>query len=607
MFARIRFLFVLLLIFLTFSSLGTALAEEVPASNEVKSSAVPPTGTHITILHTNDMHARSKEASPEMGFAKLAGIIQDYRGKNANTLLLDAGDAVHGTTFATLVEGESVVKVMNEMGYDAIAPGNHEFNYGYKRLVELSKMLSFPMISANVRTKDGNTLFEPYIIKEVGGVKFGILGLTTPETTYKTNPKNVEDLTFTDPSEEAKAIVSKLRGQVDVVIALAHLGMDASSKDTSLKLAKDVPGIDIIVDGHSHTVLQNGLSADHGTLIASAGEYTKYIGVIDLWVDKAKMTKKEATLIDEKEAANIKPDAKIAELVDSISKSQEPLLSEVVGETAVKLEGTRELVRAGETNLGNLITDALRDISGADVALTNGGGIRASIDTGTVTKGDIITVLPFGNQIVTLKVSGADLLAALENGASDYPNPKGGFAHVSGMTYKIDASKPKGSRVHSVLVGGKVLDVKATYLLATNDFIAAGGDEYTMFTKYTQAGLFGSMDEAVIAYMKKLGKVNIATEGRISEGKAPVAPVQNNLPESTPLPQPQTKPEPSKNSTTPAKPALEAQVYVVKTGDSLWSIARKYGTTWQMLRDLNHLKNPNLIYPGQKIILPNGA
>ncbi|CAH1203946.1 MULTISPECIES: 5'-nucleotidase C-terminal domain-containing protein [Paenibacillus] len=564
------------------------------------------TGKHITILHTNDTHARAVEASPAMGFAKVAGIADKYRSENPNTLLLDAGDAVHGTTFATLVEGESIVKVMNEIGYQAIVPGNHEFNYGSKRLLELADMMNFPMISANVKKKDGTRLFDPYIIKEVDGVKIGIIALTTPETMYKTNPKNVEGLDITDPAAEAKVLVNEIRGKVDVVVVLGHLGQDASSTDTSFKVVKEVPGIDVFIDGHSHTVLQDGLVSDHGTLIASAGEYTNYVGVIDLWVDGGKVTKKQATLIDETEAKDIKPNEKVAALVSSIQKEQEPILKEEVANTAVHLDGERAQVRAGESNLGDLLADALRDVAQADIALTNGGGIRASIKEGTVTKGDIITVLPFGNQVVSLDVKGADILAALENGVASYPEPSGGFPQVSGIKFSIDASADKGNRVHSVTVGGKALDPEATYKLATNDFTAVGGDEYTMFTKYSISGMYGAMDEALINYMQKLGAVNIKTDGRIKEeAKAPaVEPEKPAAPEPAPTePKPEpTKPQPSKPE-TPAKPA-PANVYVVKSGDTLYSISKKHGTTWQALQKLNSLKNPHWIYPGQKLKLP---
>lgn len=595
---------------LLFGCLGTAAADPAADTGTAKMAAAPVSGKHITILHTNDTHAHVVANGKEMGFAKLAGIIDQYRASNPNLLLLDAGDTVHGTTFATLVNGESIVKVINKLRYDAMVPGNHEFNYGWKHLIELSREIQFPVLSANIKQTDGTRLFKPYVIKEVDGVKIGIIGLTTPETSYKTNPKNVEGIQFTDPAAEAKAAVDEIRNKVDVVVALGHLGQDASSKDTSLKVVKEVPGIDIFIDGHSHTVLEKGLIGDNGTLIASAGEYTKYLGVVDLWVDGGKVIQKQAKLIDSTQAADVQPNAEIAALIASTQKDQEPVLKEAVAQTSVDLEGAREKVRAGETNLGDLLTDAMRDVSGADVALTNGGGIRASIKAGTVTKGDIITVLPFGNQIVTLKVKGSDIQAALENGTASYPEPSGGFPQISGISFKIDTSAAKGNRVHSVLIGGKALDPEATYTLATNDFTAVGGDQYTMFAKYPQAGMFGSLDEALIRYMQKTGSASLKaqTDGRIQEARADG---KTSVPATQPVPAtPTATPVPAKTQTSkPQQASATAQaanshVYVVKSGDTLYDISRKHGITWQQLGQLNKLTNPHRIYPGQKLSLP---
>lgn len=594
---------------LLFSSMGLANAATETTGTI---SASEQKGTHITILHTNDTHARAVEASPNMGYAKVAGIADKYRKDNPNTLFLDGGDAIHGTTFATLVNGESIVKVMNEMGYDAIVPGNHEFNYGWEHLQDLSKELHFPMISANVKKKDGTGLFDPYIIKEVDGVKLGIIALTTQETAYKTNPKNVEGLQFTDPSDEMQKQVNALRDKVDVIVALAHMGQDDSDVDNTFDVVDEVDGIDVYIDGHSHTTLEDGIVTDNGTLIASAGEYTKYVGVVDLWVDGGEVVTKKATLIDEKEATGIAPNEKVASLVNSITKEQSPILDEVVANIATDLEGTREKVRTSETNLGDLIADAIREISGADVSLTNGGGIRASIEKGDVTKGEVITVLPFGNQIVTLDVKGEDLIAALENGVKSYPEASGGFPQISGFTFKIDPSKEAGNRVHSVMVGGKAIDPEGTYSLATNDFTAIGGDEYDMFKKYNQAGMYGSLDEALITYLQKLGKGTVLTDGRISEGAAPaVAPEENiQTPEVPVTPEKPVVSEKPSNPEKPSKPVQSAEtpsIYVVKAGDTLYSISKKYNTTWQTLQNINKLKNAHWIYPGQKLKLPTAS
>ena len=246
----------------------------------------------------------------------------------------------------------------------------------------------------------------------------------------------------------------------------------------------------------------------------------------------------------------------IVSTTETIESEQEELLSQVVGSTYVALEGAREKVRTGETNLGNLITDAMVYLTGADCALTNGGGIRASIDAGDITKGEIITVLPFGNYIVTKKVTGADIKAALEHGTKAYPEPLGGFPHVSGIKYVIDIGRQAGDRVVNITVNGQPLDLNKEYVLATNDFMAAGGDEYTMFADDPILNEYSSLDEAVIAYIQAKGSVSPGVEGRVT--------VQ------------ETKPEP--------------RYYIVQRGDWLIKIAKKFNTTWQKLRKSTSLR-----------------
>ncbi|MEK5269308.1 5'-nucleotidase C-terminal domain-containing protein [Aeribacillus sp. FSL K6-8394] len=477
----------------------------------------------INILHTNDSHARVFEGAFDgMGFAKLSTLVKQFERENEHTILLDAGDTFHGTTFATLEKGSSIVKIMNAIGYDNMAAGNHDFNYGYNRLLELAKMADFPILSANVIYEDtGELVLDPYTIREIDGVKFGIFGLSTPETHYKTHPKNIKGLKFTDPVAAANKMVKELKQQdADVIIALTHLGTDESSTDTSLKVAQGAPGIDLIVDGHSHTVddIENS-----GTLIVSAGEYLKNLGVVELTFDENnQLIKREASRITKEEAANIQPDPAIEKVISEIENSQEAILAEEIGYTNVKLDGEREQVRAGETNLGNLITDAMLEITGADAALMNGGGIRASIEKGVITKGDVITVLPFGNYIQTIEITGDDLKKALENGVKSFPAVSGAFPHVAGITFAIDASKPAGERIHSVKINGKPIDMKKTYTLATNDFLAAGGDEYTVLSNYPVTGEYQALDEAVIEYIRKRGTIEPKVENRIIAAPSPI-------------------------------------------------------------------------------------
>lgn len=587
--------------------------------------------TKITLFHTNDTHSRVDESKEGIGFAKMAAMIKEYAKTNPNSLVLDAGDTFHGQTVANLVRGESIVNIMNAVGYNAMAAGNHDFNYGYERLKELAGKAKFPVLSANTKKADGTRILQPYVIKEVDGIKLGIFGLTTPETAYKTHPNNVAGLTFTDPAVEAKAIVGELKGKVDVIIALTHLGVDKSSIDTSIKVAEQVPDIDVIIDGHSHTKLDTGMKVGN-VLIAQTGEYLKQFGRVDLTFENGKLKDKVSGLITKKAADEDKTpgDAAVLDIINSVKKEQEKVLQQKVGSTSVKLVGDREVVRKGESNLGNLIADAMIDETGADVAITNGGGIRDSIAAGTITKGQVITVLPFGNYIQTKKVKGSDIVAALEHGVSAYPEPLGGFPQVGGVTFELDPAQPKGKRVSAVKVKGQPIDPNKTYLLATNDFMAAGGDDYKMFKDYPLAGDYSSLEESLIKYFQKKGEVNPQVESRIAVKKAsdtvtPPAPPAPTVPAppappaeqtSKPVPAPApavpapTTPAPAPEAAepAPAAPAAPAAtdggVYIVKSGDTLSKIGRKHNTTWQKLQELNQLSNPHLIFPGQKIKLP---
>ena len=521
----------------------------------------------ITIVHTNDTHSRVFEGPYDgMGFAKLATEVENLRSENPNFLLFDAGDALHGQTISTLVKGESIIDIFNTMDYDAMTAGNHDFNYGQDRLVELAGMADFPILSSNVVKEDGTLLLENYIIKDVAGVKIGIFGLTTPETTYKTHPDNVKGLTFKDPVETAKEVVAELKDQVDVIICLAHIGLDKESEYTSDLIAQAIPEIDVIIDGHSHTVLAEGMMVN-GVLIAQAGEYDKNLGIIKLKLQDKELTAKTAKLFTKEDAEDLAENAIVLNKINEITGDQEKITSVIIGKTDFALEGEREKVRAKETNLGDLITNAMLKTKGADLAITNGGGIRSSIDVGDITKGEIITVLPFGNYIVTKDVKGSDIKAAIEHGISDYPELKGAFPHVAGLSFTFDPGKEAGSKVVSIYANGEVLNLDKIYTLATNDFMAAGGDDYTMFKEYPIKGEYPALDEAVINYIQAYSLKNLKVENRVV--------------------------------------ALKGNSYTVKSGDLLWKIAKKHNITWEELAKRNKLKNPNLIIPGQELEIPS--
>ena len=372
------------------------------------------------------------------------------------------------------------------------------------------------------------------------------------------------------------------------MICIGHLGEDEGSVYTSKKVIEAVDGIDLFVDGHSHTTKPNG-EMINDTLLVQTGSYDANLGVVDLTVTGGKVVASSAKLITAAEAADVAEDPAVLEVIADVQAANDLITQVKVGETSVKLEGTRELVRTGETNLGNIITNAMLYETGAQIAITNGGGIRDSIQEGDITKGDVITVLPFGNYIITLDVKGSDIIKALENGVTDYPAAKGAFPHVAGISFTFDPEKPAMERVTSVTFNGMPLDPDKYYSVATNDFMAAGGDEYTSLGASAQTGEYAALDEALIKYLEVVDPATVQVEGRV------------NLYDPNATEEPVVTP----TEPTPVEPTpTEEMTYTVVSGDVLWKIAEMYNTTWEALAEYNQLANPNLIFPGDVIMIP---
>ena len=480
----------------------------------------------ITILHTNDTHGRLKADNKIIGIDTVAAI----KNNTENSILVDAGDTIHGLPFVTLSKGQDAVDLLNAAGYEYIVPGNHDFNYGYSRLMELFKNSvtlksgenKLRLLASNIN-KDGKSVFEANHIKEmeVNGktVKVGFFGIATQETAYKTNPNNVKGIEFTSPVDAAKEQVEELEKQgADVIVALSHVGTDESSDPTAYDVIKAVDGIDVYVDGHSHTTFKNGEKVND-TLLVSTGEYLSNLGKVEIELDENnEVVNATASLITKEEASKVTPDAKVAAKIAEIDKAQGEVLSEVIGKNTIELDGERNSVRFGETNLGNLITDAMMDETGADLAITNGGGIRASIKVGDITKGDVVSVLPFGNFVVTKQLTGAQIKEVLEFGVRSYGESLGGFPHVAGIKFVVDPSKPVGDRIISLTINGEALDMNKTYTVATNDFTAAGGDDYPCFADVPTINEYSSLEEILANFIKTLGTVSYTKQGRILAG-----------------------------------------------------------------------------------------
>jgi len=478
----------------------------------------------IVLLHTNDIHGHLLEfpvgEETMGGLDRLVGQVEAFRKQDPGRVLwLDGGDTWHGTNAVNLSLGESIVDVLNAAGLDAMVLGNHDFNYGQAAILERARQAAFPVLAANVVTQDGELLVGSTALFDVGGLTVGVLGLSTKDTPFTTHPKNVEGLVFEDPLEVAKRLVPQLAQEADLIVALTHIGYE---NDRELALA--VPEIDVIVGGHSHTLLAEPVQVGE-TIIVQAHEWGKYLGYLRLVVDGGKVVAYEGGLLPV--TPEVSPEESISRRIAAWESRVSERLGLVVGEALVHLDGEREQVRLRETNLGNLVADLVRETASADIALMNGGGIRRSVQPGPITLGTIYEVLPFENTVVGLLLTGEQVLAALENGVSLYPEAAGRFLQVSGLSFTFDPAAPPGQRVKEVRVGagpadplGRPLDLDATYRVAVIDFMAAGGDEYTMlvgapryFGAMAQGGTY--LAELLADYIASASPVVQAVEGRI--------------------------------------------------------------------------------------------
>lgn len=513
------------------------------ATAQPKQAQANPSQTH-TILHTNDIHGRLvEEEGRVIGMAKTKTI----KDQHQPDLMLDAGDAFQGLPLSNQSKGEEMAKAMNAVGYDAMVAGNHEFDFGYDQLKKLESMLNFPILSSNVY-KDGKLAFKPSTIIEKNGVRYGIIGVTTPETKTKTSPTGIKGVTFDDPLKSVLREMNALNGKVDTFVILSHLGVDSTTQETwrsdyltqqiNRRTQYTVPTI--VIDGHSHTVMQHGQMYGRD-LLAQTGTALANIGKIDFNFANNTVSDLKASLISVKDAAQVQPDPAVKAQVD---KANDAFLKEtsavVIPNNTIVFEGERDHVRRHETNLGNAIADAMEAYSKdhfsqpADFAVTNSGGIRASINKGEVTLNHIITVLPFGNTISQIKVKGSDVRAAFEhslsaptenvNGTTQL-SANGGLLQISkSIRVYYDMAQPAGKRIKAIHVLNKqtgkfeALDLNRTYRIATNDFTASGGDGYTMLNGPREEGL--SLDKVFADYLKQadLSQYDTTAPTRIING-----------------------------------------------------------------------------------------
>lgn len=635
----------------------------------------------LTIMHINDWHSRiesnnkfestcsaEEEGKGECigGAARLVTAIGDRRKalEGQNVLLLNGGDNFQGSLFYTTYKGAAEAEFLNQMKFDAMTVGNHEFDDGEDALVPFLENIQFPVLSANVhpnaQSKVGDRI-KPSLVLDVGGQKIGIIGAVTNDTPEVASPG--PNITIEDDIKTITAEVEKLKAQgVNKIIALTHVGYPRDKE-----LIAKIPGVDAVVGGHSHSLLSNTDAKAEGPYptmvdnpdgykvpVTQAASYSKYLGEFQIVFDDngvVKQAKGDPLFLDK----SIKPDEAVLARIKELGAPIEELKSKEVSETTKPIDGSRESCRTRECEMGNLVADAILDRvkgQGVTIVVQNGGGLRASIDQGKVTMGEVLTVLPFQNTLATFQLTGKDLVASLEGGVSEIEEGKGKFPQVSGLKYSFDKSvAPNAGRVKSVEVmengAWAPIDEAKEYLVATNNYVRQGGDGYKLFgSNAKNAYDYGpSLEQVVADYLSANQPYTPKLDGRITElaqatvpaetAPAATAPAQ---PAAEPAPAAETKlpdlpagsgdiagtppaaagepvaNQPASTEAAPAPAATEtaapaaaaAPSHVVVAGDNYWDIAEKVygdGMKWKLIGDANPYK-PRALPVGATLTIP---
>lgn len=603
----------------------------------------------LNILHINDLHSRieainkfdstcstEEEGKGECfgGVARLKAAIDAQRqaltGKNV--LLLNAGDNFQGSLFYTTYKGAVEAEFLNLMKFDAMTVGNHEFDDSEDGLAAFLDKVQFPVVTANVAAGASSKLgdrIKPFIVIEQGGQKIGIVGAVANDTAELSSPgQNV--LIGNDVADITAAVGELKKAGVDKIIALTHVGYPRD-----LTAIAKIPDVDVVVGGHTNTFLSNTSDKAEGpypTLVdnpggykvpvVQAGAYSKYLGNLKVVFDDAGAVKEasgEPILID----SSIKPDEAVLARIKELAGPIDELKNKIVAESAEPIDGSREVCRAAECAMGNLVTDAILDRTrdqGMTIAITNGGGLRSSIDGGPVSMGEVISVLPFQNTVATFQLKGSDLIAALENGLGQIEEGAGRFPQVSGMKYSFDKSKPAGSRVVSVEVKeGEAfvpLDPAKTYGVVSNNYLRAGGDGYSIFAKSgMNAYDFGPNLELVVAdYLAANRPYKPYTDGRITEVAAAASTQTPATADAATTPTDAESVdgaaaagEVAATTTASESAATAGGKHVIARGDTLWDLAKAAygdGSLWRKIAAANGNPRPRTLHIGTELSIP---
>ncbi|MGR3374313.1 bifunctional metallophosphatase/5'-nucleotidase [Pseudooceanicola nanhaiensis] len=492
----------------------------------------------LTILHTNDFHARFEPISKYDsgcsaedntagecfgGSARLVTAIKEARERAKNSILVDGGDQFQGTLFYTYYKGKLAAEMMNKLGYDGMTVGNHEFDDGPEVLRGFMDALDFPILMSNADVSGEPLLadvLKKSVVIDVNGEKVGLIGLTPQDTDELASPG--PNVIFTDPAGAVQHEVDRMTEEgVNKIVVLSHSGYNVDKR-----VAENTTGVDVIVGGHTNTLLgdMDGAEGPYPTMvgdtaIVSAYAYGKFLGELNVLFD-------DEGNIKEASGAPIIMDAAVTEdqtTVDRIAEAAKPLdeiRNKVVAETTEAIDGDKNACRTGECQMGNLVADAMlarvKD-QGIDVAIANGGGLRASIDSGEVTMGEVLTVLPFQNTLSTFQTKGSVIVEALENGVSQLEDVAGRFPQVAGLSFTFDPAAEPGSRISDVMVDGAPIEPEKTYGVVTNNYVRNGGDGYAMFVAGENAYDYGpDLADVTAEYLAAQGPYTPYTDGRIT-------------------------------------------------------------------------------------------
>ncbi len=469
----------------------------------------------ISVLSTNDIHGNI-EGGAEAGAAKLAAYMEYYKSMNPlGTLILDAGDAFQGTPVSNIHRGKPLVEMMNYIGYEAMAVGNHEFDWGIEAALDSLKLGKFPLLAANIY-EDGKPVkwAKPYTIIEKNGVKVGVIGLSTPETSITAHSKYVGKYEFKDPVEIANALIPEVKkAGAQIIVLLGHIPGEQDSKTKEIKgaladLAKGVTGANVVIGGHSH---MNVAGILNNAAVIEANKNGRNIGQATVIWDcmNGKVVGVTASNIDVRGGKlNVKPVDAVEAIVNKYNDDLKPIFDVVIGET------TTDIVRDynNESAMGNWVTDIMREAAGVQIAVTNAGGLREDIKAGDITVGDIFKVMPFDNVIVTGEITGAQLKATLEQSVTLFK----GMLQISGISFTYDSTKPEGQRVISMtLADGTAIEMDETYTICTNDFLAPGGDGFVTLKEVKWTDTYELIRDAMIEIIKDKKVITPEVDGRI--------------------------------------------------------------------------------------------